>query len=561
MICSSFASRSVWWWGRPATGGLRPRERGPCLRRGATSWLVLGVLAAVTLGAAGAVGAQPYGLYPAVATDKPLELGNGHKIAVGAGGSLHVVYVTEGVVKYATSLDGAAWTTLGPLSGAHASQPTIAVDAAGKVIVVWVTDGAWETGAGALHYAYRLPGSTTWNQVSLGQIGAEPAVITQGLQVHLTWVSPWPSRVLYATFPTESPGALAPEVVDLDTCSYAGFHRPSLTITTPPGVCPAANVNVAYLVTYGCGAVSTVGPRVRRRTGTSAWAELYSNPRGVLGSSHAATPVALSLSSHRATGTLFLAWSDRLATLDGPPERTVLAKGVDTTWTALTLAAEKRHVQVRAASSPVEPATLFRLAWTKAGTPDDPYFGAATTVDTATWTGAAPAWSSSTLLSSLGAGRPQAVFWHKCMAISSLTASVSAYFEAVPYTGTGRQLAISLTQSSGCAPVVPVLDTPCKSFAVLVASVGLTGQPTRGTLIDLEDVGVVTAIGASTATVTAPGGRQVSVSWRSGAVAASSPTSLTLTAPRADVTVASREVAIQLVELGHLAEYDAARVP
>lgn len=434
------------------------------------------------------------------------------------------------------------------IGGPYASQPAIAIDSLGRVVVVWVAYADPATGLGTLFYSYRLPGASLWNGPSaLSAFGADPAIATTGGTVHLTWVEL--SRVAHATFPTLSPFAFAQETVASTPCSQSKFRRPSITLTSPGPTCEL-NIHIAYLVSTGCGGVaSTVGPRVMSRTTTTGWTELYSNIIGILGSATAATPVSLSLSGDRATGALFLAWSDKL----GGAARTMLAKRSGTTWTAAPQSTTARHVHVRAASS-----TKLRLGWTAAGVPSDPYFGASTFVDTATWTGATPSWTGTLPVSVIGAGRPQAVFWKRC--VSGLLTEVRGYFEATDSISSGRRLAITFDASVGCPPSIGS-GTACKTMSALAASVSLPGQVTPGTLIDLDEVGVITRLSTSAATVTTSSGSEVTVAWRSGDVVASSDTTLTLTAPRADVTVTSSAAAISVVELGQLTEYDAPRVP
>jgi hypothetical protein len=252
---------------------------------------------------------------------------------------------------------------------------------------------------------------------------------------------------------------------------------------------------------------------------------------------------------------MFLAWSDKLSGV----ARTMLARGLSTLWTPVQLSSTARHVHVRAASSLAAPATQFRLAWTAAGSSGDAFFGADSHVDTATWAGFSPTWTGAALLSTLGAGRPQAVFWKRCAhgAPSSVLAETRAYFEAASGSGGGRSMATSYLTSAGCPVVTPGTGTACARRTIAIASLGLAGQTSAGTVVEVGEVGVITQLSPTLATVTTPDGRAVTVSWSSGGIVASSDTSLTLTSPRADVTVTSASEAFTLLELGVLREYEA----
>jgi len=496
--------------------------------------------------------ADPYFLFDTLPADTPLASGNASKVVVGPFNALHAVYVSGGKIYYASSLDGAAWTSPVPISSTNASDPAIAVDSTGKVGVVWVYAAGFGYPYGSFHYSYRVPGSPIWTSISLGISGAEPALAAGGSTMHLTWGEP--KRLMYTSFPSDAPSPLPPEAVDTTTCS-GQFRKPSLVLTASASPsCPPWLVTIGYLAqgaTSGC--ANSVGPRVRRRSSPGAWTELYSNVQST-SSMIASSTISLSLAANRATGDLFLAWSDNLS----GNSRTVLARGLNTLWTPIQLSATARHVHVRAASSLAAPATQFRLAWTAAGSGGDPFYGPATYLDTATWDGFSPSWTGATPLSTLGAGRPQAVFWKRCLnsTPSPVLAETRAYFEATSSTGGGRTIATSYLASAGCPVITVGSGTACASHAIAIATLGLVG-----TGVELGEVGVITQRSPSFATVTTPDGHAVTVSWRSGQLTASSDTSLTLTAPRADVTVTSPDVAFTIVELGQLLEYEGRMVP
>lgn len=527
------------------------------------SRLALAALVLALLAAGARPAAAQYFLFPTLAADLPLEHGNANKIVVGNGNLLHAVYASGGKIYYSTSANGAAWIPPVPIPSSLASHPTIAVDSAGRVGVAWVYDAGFGTGYGSIAYAWRSPGGVvtpaSWNTTTLGLSGAEPTLAAVGGQVHLAWADL--KKVKYTTFPVNYAGeALTIEQVDSTTCANGAFRKPSLTVVPGPALCTPARVAVGYLAaTAISGCTGSIGPRVKRREAVNSWTSLYNNV--ALGSSGTvASPVSLSLSSNRSTGDLFLAWSDKL----GVGARTVLVRGLNTVWTPpITLSSTARHVHVRAASSPAAPPTLFRLAWTAAGSGGDPFYGNATYVDTATWPSATPVWTGASLLSPLLAGRPQAIFWKRCITSSPspVLAELRTYFEAAHPTSGARLLATDYGTTATC-PVGPIVyETACPGRSVSVASLSLPGLGTPGTVVELGELGAISRLTASSATVLTAQGGSVTVSWRSGSVFASSDTSLTLTAPRADVTVSSADTAFSLLELGYLAEYDVRTVP
>lgn len=524
---------------------MTPKHHRMIERRGGRRGWAPGLLVVLALMAAARDGAaDPYFLFDTLSTDSPLASGNASKVVVGLFNRLHAVYVSGGTVYYTASSNGAEWDTPVPISTTAASDPAIAVDSAGKVGVVWVHFGS-------LYYSYHLPGDPDWTFTSLGLSGAEPALAAGAGTMHLTWSAG--QRLRYTTFPPDAPTPLPPEAVDTTTCG-GQFRKPSIVLTASASPsCPPSDVTIAYLaqgVAPGC--VNSVGARVRRRASPGSWPLLYSNVPST-SSMIASSLVSLSLGANRATGDLFLAWSDKLS----GTARTVLARGKNTLWASVPMSATARHVHVRAASSLAAPATQFRLAWTEAGSGGDPFYGPATYLGTATWAAFVPeslTWTDTTLLSTIGAGRPQAVFWRRCLTStpSPVFAETRAYFEATAASGGGRTIATSYLTSAGCPAVTIGSGTACAGPAIPVAGVTLPGLTTPGTVVDLGEVGAITRLSPGAATVTTPDGRAVTVTWRTGEVVASSDTTLTLSAPRADVAVSSADVAFTLVELGQL---------
>lgn len=534
------------------------------VRRLRASRLALAALALAWLAVAARPAAAQYFVFPTLPADLPLEHGNANKIVVGSGNILHAVYASGGKIYYSTSTNGASWITPVPLPSSLASHPTIAVDSAGRVGVAWVRNAGFDNGDGAIYYAWRSAGvpvtTASWGTpISLGFSGYGPTLAAVGNKMHLAWADF--KKVKYTTFSTNYTWTpLTIEEVDSTNCANGSFRKPSLTVVPGPALCTPPRVAVGYLAaTASPGCTGSIGPRVKRREAVNSWMPLYSTV--VLGSSGTvASAISLSLSSNRSTGDLFLAWSDKL----GSSARTMLIRGLNTVWSLpVTLSTTARHVHVRAASSSAAPPTLFRLAWTAAGSGGDPFYGNATYYDTATWPSTAPVWTGATLLSTLLAGRPQAIFWKRCIhsSPSPVLAETRTYFEAAHPTSGARMLATDYGTTATC-PVGPIVyETACPGVAVPVGSLSLPGISTPGTVVELGELGAISRLTASSATVLTAQGGSVTVSWRSGSVFASSDTSLTLTAPRADVTVSSADTAFSLLELGHLAEYDVRTVP
>lgn len=118
-------------------------------------------------------------LFPAI-PPQSIAHGNANKIVIGRFNTLHVVYETQGRVRYSTSADGVAWSAPSDVSpsGTVARHPALAVDGAGKVGVVWVANpGA--NGVGNLYYSHKV--GTTWISTWLNAAGAEPAIIASGI--------------------------------------------------------------------------------------------------------------------------------------------------------------------------------------------------------------------------------------------------------------------------------------------------------------------------------------------------------------------------------------------
>lgn len=499
--------------------------------------------------------AQPLFLFPAGTFYKPLEFSNGNKIMVGRFNTLHAVYESGAIIKYTTSADGFTWSTPANVSAGYgaADHGSIAIDSSGNIGIVWVASpGA--NGVGALYYASKTHAATAWNVVSLGVNGAEPAITGRGTTMYLAWTIV--QMVQYASFPSLTPGTLVVEILESSSCPNTGFRKPSITLIQNPCYPPIPRVGYLYFsdeqATGGaCQALNTlVGPHVCQRNNVSStWAMIYDGTQSSLAAG-SVEPISLSLSANFSTGNTFLAWSDE----QNGTARTLLAHGNPNTWTASTFDADRHHVHVRANGASNAPATQFRLAWTGGGFSDE-FFNWDTHYDTATWPGAAPAWAGSVHLSAYGGytGRPQGVFWKRCA--SGLYFTTQAYFEAEPACSSAF-VATDFETTSPCPPVTPgpIVAYPCKYLAVAIARMPL--GYTVGTAIDTTDLGVITRLDRSSAYVTTDRGQTVTITWSSGEVVASADTSLTLSAPREEVTITSRETNFKTEDYGYLEAYD-----
>ncbi len=505
--------------------------------------------------------ADPFTLFPVGFGYKSLEFSNGNKIMVGRFNTLHAVYQDGAIIKYTTSADGSSWTTPVGISAGYgtADHGSLAIDSAGNIGVVWVSNPNIN-GVGPIYYARKTHASTTWAVSQLVSSGAEPAIAGRSTTMYVAWTSI--QKVQFASFSTLSPppSMASGEILESSSCPNTGFRRPSITLINSP--CKPAIPRVAALYysdeqgTVGAcqSLVTQVGPHVYQRNNTnSTWSMIYDNTISDAAAGSAVDPISLSISANFTTGDTFLAWSDEQTGV----ARTMLARGHGATWDTSTFDADRRHVHVRARSASNAPATEFRLAWTGNAGWFDEFFSWDTYYDTATWTGANPAWYGADLLSDYGGytGRPQGIFWKRCA--SGQYSTTQAYFEAEGPC-TSKDMATDFTTVTGCpaTPTGPIIAAyPCKHAVVAVAHMPLP-PGVVGTAVDTTELGVITKVGGSSATVTTEDGKIVTIAWRSGTVVAQSDNSLTLTSPRTDVSITSRDVTFEIEEAGYLKPYD-----
>lgn len=504
--------------------------------------------------------ADPFALFPVGFGYKSLEFSNGNKIMVGRFNSLHAVYQDGAIIKYTTSADGSSWSTPVGLSVGFgtADHGSIAIDSIGNIGVVWVSNPNAD-GVGPIYYARKTHASTVWTVSQLVSSGAEPAITGRGTTMYVAWTTI--QMVQFASFSTLSPppSMAFGEILESSSCPNTGFRRPSITLIQSP--CKPPIPRVAYLYysdeqgTVGaCQSLATqVGPHVCQRNNiTSTWSMIYDNTISDTTAGSAVDPISLSISANYTTGDTFLAWSDEQTGV----ARTMLARGHGVTWDTSTFDAQRRHVHVRARGASNAPATEFRLAWTGNSGWFDEFFSWDTYYDTATWTGANPAWYGADLLSDYGGytGRPQGIFWKRCA--SGQYSTTQSYFEAEGLC-TSKYMATDFTTVTGCPVTLPgpLVSFPCRYAVVAVAHMPLQSGDV-GTAIDTTGLGVITKVAGSSATITTEDGKTATVAWRSGQVVAQSDTSLTLTSPRADVSITSRDVTFETEEVGYLKSYE-----
>ena len=515
---------------------------------------------AVLLAPAPASADPPHVLFSTV-FGPSLEHSNGNKIAVGRFNSLHAVHENNSHIRYSTSADGASWTPLTLLnpSGLASGYPAIAADGSGHVGVVWVGSPDLN-GLGTLYYSYKAATSTTWTRASLNVSGGEPSLVASGATMYLAWTQG--QRVRFAQFPTLAPPATATgEVIESTTCLATKFSKPAVTVISDP--CKPAIARVGYLVAVdeqassgSCqSGVTRVGPHVAQRNNlSSTWSPIFDGTRISSATNSSVESVSLSMSSNFTTGNTILAWSD---VQDGAA-RTQLAHRQTASWVISPFNIQKQHVHVRVNGASNAPASEFRFAWTGGGG-FDLFLSTLTFWNTATWPAAAPVWGTATSPENYGGltGRPQSLFWKRCSA--GQLSKTNLYFE-VEQPCFSFAVATDYTTTSPCPSSTIGTVKACPQLAVLAATI-MVGPRAAGTILDFADAGVVTEIGALSATVRTDAGKTVLVSWSGGAVVASSDTTLTLTAPRSAVAIRGDGFTIPVIETGHLLDYDSVQRP
>lgn len=497
---------------------------------------------------------------------------NGNKIVTGAFNLLHAVYESSysGMLLYLTGSadagapNGVSW--IGPAvlapGGSGALYPAIAADGYGNVGVVWVSNlGA--DGLGTVHYAFRSAGSPVdnWNVRVLVSSGTEPAIVGRGNQMYVTWTTY--DSVRFASFPTTSPPLVpitASEGLAFSNCAGTRLHKPSITLIQQRCRPPVPRVAFLYArneqTSSGlCHSPDTVvGARVYQRNNPNpTWSLAYDGTRSddTKGTSE---PIAVSISANYSNGHTFLAWSDE----QNGSARTMLAHGHGAVWDEHLFESTRRHVHVRAGSSPP---TQFRLAWTGNGMLDE-FYSWDTHYDTATWTGLAPAFTGATHLSDSSgggwAGRPQAAFWKKCQAGTATT--LDAFFLADRACMSGPALHVETTHQSPCPhPGFAIAEQLCQQRRHRLVAGTVQVEGGVGMTFETSDLGPITKAGDTFVEITVAQGKVVKVSWSRGRLVWVSDESFTTTAAAKDVKITRGDVELEIHEVGHLKEYDGLR--
>lgn len=528
--------------------------------------LLLGLAALALLFVSPPAAATPTWVAPDVYSQS-LAHGNANKIIVGRANTLHAVYVSAGRLYYTTSADGQEWNEqlVDSTLGVVASAPSITVDSMNRVGIVWVAN-ADANGLGLLRFSRRI--SNAWNTIGFtNAIGAEPASISQGTRVHVTWTNR--THVYYTSLLTNGvpdPRRTVEEIPPSPPtaqCPGTSFHLPAIALVSDP--CKPAIVRVAYLFVsdqQNAGGVCTlpdtkIGPRVSQLdNGTQDWSVVYDAVQSSSQNPGTVEPIALSMSANFSSGSTVLAWSD----VQNGVARTRLAMRQPAGWVTTSFDNAKHHVHVRASSGLSAPAAEFRLA--SGGTMTNPFFAATSYWRSASWTGATPTWDAPNLIDNNGSstGRPQALVWKRCALgnLSKTNVGFEALFTAPPFAAVWIGTDYS-SLTAPCPQPVVASATPCAQQPVAQLwsfTIGTGVDGPKGAIVDLNDFGVVSEVGVGWAVARAPNGKIARVTWSGGEALANSDTTLTLSAPPAAVSVVGEGFSLAVQNMGHLAEYD-----
>lgn len=531
------------------------------------------LLAALALGAAAPAPADPILLFDLFPPEANLQYGNANKIVVGKFNSLHAVYADpdSGEIGYFYSADqpgdpsddgddgGHAWEYHYPVVDG-ASKPSVAVTSDGLAFVVWLQN-ANADGVGQLYYTRQTSLGCTFSWCwttpqQVATVAAEPAIVAQGAQIHLTWTTRY--QVRYLSFPAASPppGPWFGEIVQYSVCPETRFYQPSVAVVAPP--CRTPIPKVAFLVaanepqTFGpCTEGTQVGPQVFGRDMTNGtWSSVGDFRTAVEPLSTPPQAVSLSLASNPSAQSLYLAWSDEQN--GNVRTQTTYSRGPSFVWgTPVPLSTQKRYLHVRARSSS---AGQFRIA--ASGLPTGPYPAlnpsawyatgrwSNPAAPTLSWTESLPQWMvDSTYTEALS---PQALFWRKCSGATPRELKAYGIFS----DGSWPDLAVYEAAPCTSAPINDYVLYPlCAHLTVAVAHVGphTTGEVT---LLDFDEVQSVRASSTGAEVVTLSG-TKLQVSWPSGKVLDSWDNGFAVAAP-ADTLRFSGDAAYKIEDLGEI---------
>lgn len=525
----------------------------------------LAIVLGVALTLAASVSAQQLYSITGINGYGALDHSNGDKVANGRFNTLHTVWEDGALIKYSMSSDGVGWTTPQLVApGLPSAMPAIASDSNGTLAVAFVSNPN-ANGMGAIHYAYKAWGATSWTVSKIVNSGTQPDITARSGKVHVTWTTI--NRVQYTSFPTNTPPAAMNfgEEIEITGCAGTGFVRPSVALARES--CKLVP-KVAYLrysdETSNTDPVCTsliteVGPRVCERDPVAGtWGLEYSDLVTATNPAQGVEAVALSMNAQYSTGNVFVAWSD----ISNGTARTHLAHGRNGTWNAVTHSNTDQHVHVAAkASSSVGE---YRLAWVSRG----PYmFLPFVDTDgqfrTGQWhSGATPTWTDPTStfinapIGGILVGHPQATFWGKCT--SGLYDTVEAVAELENVCSTSG-LSAHRTENQSCPTGGIIGINPCHQVQH-----AYTYSDRFRSFIDVEEVGYPIEVGSNWLTYSVLAGERqgwVTVSWDRGRVVETWDGGFALDTPEASVRIESDVAETQVVRLASTDIYQGIKPP
>lgn len=490
-------------------------------------------------------------------SEAALKWGNGNKMEVDSLNHLHAVYSDGYQVYYVTSADGDIWDPPGPVAlstGEYsANHAAIAVHGA-KMAAVWWEDD--DTPQGRIVYAHRTLPNAWSAPITLVNQGQEPAIALRGMIAHIVWKTHTPgsdSSVQYRTIDPFSAPPVFPwnfgEPVQQTFCPGTYYTKPSIALVRK--LCYPDIPKVAYLEVSDeqaggpCASPTTrIGPRVESRN-AGIWTQEAEYISTTIDPD--VDPVSLSLSSQYKKGVLYLAWSDQRTN----ETRTALAHG-KTSWQLLpNLELERSHVHIRANNLNWAANGQFRLVYS-----DEIAFSSAKTRTGIGLDGIPVTLSGAATIgdTSQPDRLPQAQWWRRF--IGGGMATLSHYFEEETLHPLNPPVLVTDYFWSMLYPLPgPIVhETACANRKITFAGLQVNGS--EGTAVDLTEIGVVTKITDTGATITTPDRKTITATWSNGRLAGWDDESFTLTAPRGALRFTSRDVTFEIEDLGYIKDYD-----
>lgn len=489
-----------------------------------------------------------------------LEHGNGNKIVRGPMNLMHVVYnpdfgfpAVRNVV-YRASASGVAWTA--PQSLGPGTLPAVGVDHLGSVGIVFLRNGS-------LHYAYKSPSQGTFTVVSLNQPGTDPAIVSHGNRVYLSWTTG--STVLSTSFPTlVPPAAVAVETIDTTFCPNTSFSKTSITLVGD--LCSKAVWPVVGYLTAAddWGSLSPctlpygyLGARVaERKPSANGWVPVFTDVR--FGSAPMRA-LSLSIAANTYFQEVFVAWSDELA---GPSARSRLAKGTPAGYSAVTVSSTPSHLHVRAANDQLLPFGQFRLARIDEhvflGNPFQNFNG---WLNDLVWsTGPNPTWNPpnhNLAVWSGVPGRAQALYWETLTPARQRRQFLSFYERREWTIQQGEKLGLYQAPDE---PWRRRLGLDCirphgndNPINVAARTIGGSGGESFETWVDLGETGRVVEVFDAGLEVQLISGGTVQVTWpESASLLSAFADGFVVATDPASVTFTSDDAAFELIDQGEL---------